>query len=506
MSIVITRSGNIRWLEQPQGCATPIPDEFKSPWLNDVIIKALQDIKALKDSGGGTGIAKSIIIAKAVIHEGEPPCIAWAYQDTPTQWNKIVDVSELKGDKGDQGEQGLIGPVGPVGPQGPQGQKGGSVHIKGSLDKPPSEPPKDPDDAWLVNGNLWVWDGHAWINVGHIEGPMGPTGPVGPMGPKGARGPQGPKGSQGSSGTVAMFVLQLMVNTAVSVAVNQAMSGVMLSINDAINDAINQAMSGLENQMMDAVKDTVKDAIDELGDLSGKDGEDGKDGKDGLACTIVGQVDSPGQLPFPSSSQAGKGYIVGAKKDLYICLEDIPNTNIWIWKDVGNIQGPKGEDAEWVISVRDEGFVEKAFMEVPSDLPPDVAGVYFQEGSGISLNPIEGHVDTVGFSIGMKTPIPKIIEEGHEGPGETATTGQVLSNDGKQLKWVDSGTSKGKCLLKSKNGYQVWELSVDDNGRLQLELSSDTTQTDKFILHDSTGKQYYLEVDAGGRLIVSEVV
>jgi len=112
------------------------------------------------------------------------------------------------------GPPGATGPVGPTGPQGPTGPMGpqGSVGliIKGELNDPSELPalPDSPDDAWLIDGNLWVWDSvnTEWVDAGSIQGPPGPQGiqgvqgDPGPTGPAGPTGPQGPQGD--SSGSV----------------------------------------------------------------------------------------------------------------------------------------------------------------------------------------------------------------------------------------------------------------------------------------------------------------
>ena len=54
-------------------------------------------------------------------------------------------------------------------------------------------PTGNPNDAYLVNGDLYVWSDTSsdWENVGNIQGPVGPQGEQGIQGPTGPTGPSG---------------------------------------------------------------------------------------------------------------------------------------------------------------------------------------------------------------------------------------------------------------------------------------------------------------------------
>lgn len=117
------------------------------------------------------------------------------------------NVGNIIGPQGPQGPQGEKGDVGPVGPQGPQGEKGEqgndgtSLNILGTKESEADLPlSAEKNDAYLINGEMWVFDGTNWNNVGKIQGPQGPQGPIGPQGPKGDPGPQGVKGDPGKKG------------------------------------------------------------------------------------------------------------------------------------------------------------------------------------------------------------------------------------------------------------------------------------------------------------------
>lgn len=117
------------------------------------------------------------------------------------------NVGNIIGPQGPQGPQGEKGDVGPVGPQGPQGEKGEqgndgtSLNILGTKESEADLPlSAEKNDAYLINGEMWVFDGTNWNNAGKIQGPQGPQGPIGPQGPKGDPGPQGEKGEVGDAG------------------------------------------------------------------------------------------------------------------------------------------------------------------------------------------------------------------------------------------------------------------------------------------------------------------
>ena len=117
------------------------------------------------------------------------------------------NVGNIIGPQGPQGPKGDKGDVGPVGPQGPRGEKGEqgndgtSLNILGTKESEADLPlSAEKNDAYLINGEMWVFDGTNWNNAGKIQGPQGPQGPVGPQGPKGDPGPQGIKGDPGEKG------------------------------------------------------------------------------------------------------------------------------------------------------------------------------------------------------------------------------------------------------------------------------------------------------------------
>lgn len=113
----------------------------------------------------------------------------------------IIGPQGVQGPKGDKGDVGPQGPQGPRGEKGEQGNDGTPLNVLGTKESEADLPlSAGKNDAYLINGEMWVFDGTNWNNAGKIQGPQGPQGPIGPQGPKGDPGPQGEKGEQGIQG------------------------------------------------------------------------------------------------------------------------------------------------------------------------------------------------------------------------------------------------------------------------------------------------------------------
>lgn len=113
----------------------------------------------------------------------------------------IMGPQGIQGPKGDKGDIGPQGPQGPRGEKGEQGNDGTSFNVLGAKESEADLPlSAGKNDAYLIDGEMWVFDGTNWNNAGKIQGPQGPQGPVGPQGAQGEQGPVGPKGEQGDTG------------------------------------------------------------------------------------------------------------------------------------------------------------------------------------------------------------------------------------------------------------------------------------------------------------------
>ena len=126
--------------------------------------------------------------------------IAFSDGDSENVGN-IIGPQGVPGPKGDKGDVGPVGPQGPQGEKGEQGNDGTSLNILGAKESESDLPlSAEKNDAYLINGEMWVFDGTNWNNAGKIQGPQGPQGPIGPQGPKGDPGPQGEQGDTGARG------------------------------------------------------------------------------------------------------------------------------------------------------------------------------------------------------------------------------------------------------------------------------------------------------------------
>ena len=145
----------------------------------------------------------------------------WAWSEIAGDWVNLGSIIGPTGPTGDTGEIGPTGPTGPTGaqgepgtdgtdgvdgdtgPTGPTGPQGEGLTIIGTLDNV-GELPTDNNtlnDAYIIDGDLYVWDGTDWQNVGSVQGPTGLQGPQGDTGATGPTGPTGPTGAQGNQGT-----------------------------------------------------------------------------------------------------------------------------------------------------------------------------------------------------------------------------------------------------------------------------------------------------------------
>ena len=106
----------------------------------------------------------------------------------PTGPTGLTGATGATGPTGPTGPTGLTGATGATGPTGPAGT---SISILGNYNSYDEliadHPTGNPNDGYLVNGDLYVWSDteNDWVNVGSIQGPTGPAGSTGPTGPTG---------------------------------------------------------------------------------------------------------------------------------------------------------------------------------------------------------------------------------------------------------------------------------------------------------------------------------
>lgn len=394
------------------------------------------------------------------------------------------NVGNIIGPQGPQGPQGEKGDVGPVGPQGPQGEKGEqgndgtSLNILGTKESEADLPlSAEKNDAYLINGEMWVFDGTNWNNAGKIQGPQGPQGPIGPQGPKGDPGPQGIKGDPGEKGEQGIQGLKGDTGLQgpqgpVGPKGEQGDAGVRgITFTPVVDSRGNISWSndgGLENPQTVNITgpqgDTgAKGDTGPRGDTGAK-GDTGPQGEKGT--TFIPSVDTDGNISWSNT-------------------DGIANP------ETVNIKGPKGDKGS-------DATVPIATIEILGKVKPDGKTTFIDEdgtlhakggGTTVTPKPVNNpSIENANASVTIKW----------QDPENTVISGSTFST------WA------GTKLVMKETGYPA----NPDDGTLVV----DNTVRDKYkttgytVTGLTNGKQYYFTLfpyntdgiynyDAGNRLI-----
>lgn len=408
--------------------------------------------------------------------EGEP---------NPHEWKLFCFKKEVKGEPGNPGAEG------PIGPQGEQGPAGTGLRLRGSVAN--KEVLFAMTAGSLGMGYITTDTGHLWVTTGKQPdgvhwvwfdgGPF--SGVKGDPGPQGPQGKQGAPGKKGDSGGVSSFLLNWIVGT----ATNQALAQAQIQMNNGFMEIQNQLLNLAEDAAESAVGKAIEDAWDELKGDKGKDGVSVTDtringdghlkvtlsngkiinagvakGADGRSCQIVGTYSTLAlfQSQYPAESRnVGKAALIDkvgstGGRELWAITES--KIGVVQYEDLGDIRGPKGEDANWTIRLRDK---DNAPIEPLLTIEPtakDVPNFFIQGTSGVKVSPFQG--TSSGFTAELEHPIPVI---------DTTSKDKILSNNGAALVWVDNVPEEGNTILTSPNGTK-YVLGVTDDGRLTTTL------------------------------------
>lgn len=394
------------------------------------------------------------------------------------------NVGNIIGPQGPQGPQGEKGDVGPVGPQGPQGEKGEqgndgtSLNILGTKESEADLPlSAEKNDAYLINGEMWVFDGTNWNNAGKIQGPQGPQGPIGPQGPKGDPGPQGIKGDPGEKGEQGIQGLKGDTGLQgpqgpVGPKGEQGDAGVRgITFTPVVDSRGNISWSndgGLENPQTVNITgpqgDTgAKGDTGPRGDTGAK-GDTGPQGEKGT--TFIPSVDTDGNISWSNT-------------------DGIANP------ETVNIKGPKGDKGS-------DATVPIATIEILGKVKPDGKTTFIDEdgtlhakggGTTVTPKPVNNpSIENANASVTIKW----------QDPENTVINGSTFST------WA------GTKLVMKKTGYPA----NPDDGTLVV----DNTVRDKYktagytVTGLTNGKKYYFALfpystdgvynyDAGNRLL-----
>lgn len=368
-----------------------------------------------------------------------------------------------KGDKGDVGPQGPQGLQGPQGEKGEQGNDGTSLNVLGTKESEADLPlSAEKNDAYLIDGEMWVFDGTNWNNAGKIQGPQGPVGPQGPKGdpgPQGVKGDPGEKGEQGAQGLKGDTGPQGEQGS-VGPKGEQGDTGARgITFTPVVDSEGNISWSndgGLENPQ------TVN--------ITGPQGDTGAKGDTGLqgekGTTFVPNVDTDGNISWSNT-------------------DGIANP------ETVNIKGPKGDRGS-------DATVPIATIEILGKVKPDGKTTFIDEdgtlhakggGTTVTPKPVNNPtIENLNASVTIKW----------QDPENTVISGSTFST------WA------GTKLVMKETGYPA----NPDDGTLVV----DNTVRDKYKITGYTvtgltnGKQYYFALfpystdgvynyDAGNRLI-----
>lgn len=368
-----------------------------------------------------------------------------------------------KGDKGDVGPQGPQGLQGPRGEKGEQGNDGTSLNVLGTKESEADLPlSAEKNDAYLIDGEMWVFDGTNWNNAGKIQGPQGP---VGPQGPKGDPGPQGVKGDPGEKGEQGVQGLKGDTGPqgeqgSVGPKGEQGDTGARgITFTPVVDSEGNISWSndgGLENPQTVNITGPQGD--------TGAKGDTGPQGEKGT--TFVPSVDTDGNISWSNT-------------------DGIANP------ETVNIKGPKGDRGS-------DATVPIATIEIPGKVKPDGKTTFIDEdgtlhakggGTTVTPKPVNNPtIENLNASVTIKW----------QDPENTVISGSTFST------WA------GTKLVMKETGYPA---NPDDGTLVVDNTTRDKYKTTGYTVTGLTnGKQYYFALfpystdgvynyDAGNRLL-----
>lgn len=156
---------------------------------------------------------------------------------------------------------------------------------------------------------------------------------------KGPKGDPGTNGAKGGAGT-SLHVANITVSSNSDVATSALSPSAPITVGDLISDNNGDLFT-----ITSIVNETTVHVSNIISGVSfkgpqGEKGTDGAPGKDGTGVTILGSYDSLETLKAEHpTGNAGDAYLIGG----HLYVWDTVGAD---WKDVGTIQGPKGDKGE----------------------------------------------------------------------------------------------------------------------------------------------------------------
>lgn len=163
---------------------------------------------------------------------------------------------------------------------------------------------------------------------------------------KGPKGDPGMNGAKGDAGT-SLHVANISVSSNSDVATSVLSPSAPMTVGDLISDNNGDLFT-----VTSIVNETTVHVSNVISGVSfkgpqGEKGTDGAPGKDGTGVTILGSFDSIETLKAEHpTGNAGDAYLVNG----HLYVWDTVGSD---WKDVGTIQGPKGDKGEPGINGKD---------------------------------------------------------------------------------------------------------------------------------------------------------
>lgn len=163
---------------------------------------------------------------------------------------------------------------------------------------------------------------------------------------KGPKGDPGTNGAKGDAGT-SLHVANITVSSNSDVATSVLSPSAPMTVGDLISDT-----NGSLYTVTSIVNDTTVHVSNVISGVSfkgpkGEKGTDGAPGKDGTGVTILGSYASLEALKAEhATGNAGDAYLIGG----HLYVWDTVGSD---WKNVGTIQGPKGDKGEPGINGKD---------------------------------------------------------------------------------------------------------------------------------------------------------
>ena len=236
----------------------------------------------------------------------------------------------------------LIAGGGTQGAPGVQGSRGEGIQFISSLPSTDDLPSTaNLGDTYIISGELWIYGSSGWEDAGPLQGPQGEPGETG------AEGEQGPAGAS---------VELRITETHVQWKLTGGEWDDLVALEDLKGEPGENGAEGPKGDPGENIELQLTEthiqwrageagtwqnlvALADIEGPQGPQGEQGEQGEPGQGLTILGTLDSSGDLPV--SGSLGDGYIISGELWVWTGTE---------WEDVGVIQGPAGTDGRTILS------------------------------------------------------------------------------------------------------------------------------------------------------------